>query len=89
MSGGAWGYLKYKIEEESARNQVIVNVIAQIEHEMDWGISCDTCYNCAKLRVIAALEELFENGCSDDEPPIRILTSSDAKYKCDKCKARL
>jgi hypothetical protein len=62
MSGGQWDYLSHKLEDaadEAQKAAQALRLLAAIEHEMDWGISADTCYACAKLRVIAALEDYF------------------------------
>lgn len=90
MSGGAWDYLSYKLEEmaENAQRYLgALRLLAAIEHEMDWGISGDTCYECAKLRVIAALETFFDGGAQDDGPAVAV--ARDGKQNlCPKCLER-
>ena len=75
MSGGHWEYLAYKLEERAEEAQSAIEalrLLAAIEHEMDWGIAGDSCYDCAKLRVIAALEEFFNHQARDAGPAIAI-----------------
>lgn len=59
MSGGAWGYLQYRIEEAGERIGTVARVLAQIEHVLDWGDSGDTCRQCAELSALAGLRGLF------------------------------
>lgn len=73
MSGGRWGYLDDEIAKYGRRAQAGADLLAQIEHEMDWGICCDTCYECAKRRVIAALECFFDTGTGGAEAALKIL----------------
>ncbi len=49
-----------------------MELLAQIEHELDWGVSCDTCLACAKLRVVAALIEFFSDGATDARRAVEI-----------------
>lgn len=42
-------------------------VLAVLEHELDWGICCDTCYACAVRRVTPALRALFDRWRRGDE----------------------
>jgi hypothetical protein len=87
MSGGHWDYLSYKIEERQGEHPGDVwRLLATIEHELDWGICCDTCYDCAKILTIDALEAYFDTGANSVENSIRILRSSEPQ--CEKCKAR-
>lgn len=87
MSGGHWGYLRTQLEERAGQplNEVW-RMLAAIEHELDYGISCDTCYECAKIRVINALESYFDTGATSVENPLRILRSTE--YECKSCKDR-
>lgn len=61
MSGGHWGYLQPKLEEWGESVGLSMELLAAIEHEMDWGLCNDTCYDCAKRRVVAALEAFFDD----------------------------
>ncbi len=68
MSGGRWDYLQFKLNERAddlRRAATALDMLAAIEHEMDWGASGDTCYACAQARVIAALEAFFDANGSD------------------------
>ena len=85
MSGGHWDYLSYKIEERiGADLGDIWRLLAAIEHELDWGICCDTCYECAKIRSINALEAYFDTGATSVENSLRLLRSSEPE--CEQCK---
>ena len=42
MSGGAWNYQQYKIEEKTEELAKLLKAVAQTEHIVDWAISCDT-----------------------------------------------
>lgn len=91
MSGGHWGYLGPKISQvaddlgdgiEQARGAL--RLLAAIEHTLDWGLSFDTCYECAKIKTIAVLEQYFdeaEQGNWSAENAIMRLHN----YKRDRC----
>lgn len=85
MSGGHWGYLADKIrdaveDDEGARRLMRsgMRLMADIEHELDWGHSCDTCLACARLRVLDALDVYFDalSGNLDSELSPHDLASS-------------
>lgn len=84
MSGGHWGYLGYRLDESVDRVVEGTRFLVQAEHEMDWGISGDTCYECAKLRTVAALEALFDKWNGDDVNPLDVLADRD-KHLCPRC----
>jgi hypothetical protein len=85
MSGGHWNYLGLKLEDRSEYAGNIWKLLGAIEHELDWGICQDTCYECAKARVIFALEAYFDTQSTNIETAIRLLRSDESE--CDKCKA--
>lgn len=66
MSGGHWQYLRYKLEEHGQITKEALDLLGGLEHALDWGLSGDTCYDCAKIQVIAALEAFF-NAHSGEE----------------------
>lgn len=88
MSGGHWEYLALRLEERAGQplNEAW-KLLAGIERELDYGICCDTCYDCAKIRVIKALEAYFDTEATTIENAYRILRSSTPE--CDACKAHL
>lgn len=61
MSGGHWGYKQHRIEEAADYTGSALRLLAAIEHELDWGVSGDTCLKCAEIRVAAALLQFFED----------------------------
>ena len=86
MSGGHWNYFSHNIEEAGKMVAPVFEVMAGIEHELDWALSGDACYGCAQNRVIAALEALFDTRCRDSELSLHILSSANKKYYCEGCK---
>lgn len=87
MSGGHWNYLSYKIEERiGAPQDDVWKLLAAIEHALDWGICGDTCYDCAKIRTINALEDYFDTEATSVDNALRLLRSYEPE--CDRCKER-
>ncbi len=85
MSGGNWEYLSHTLEERiGAPLDDVWKLLAGIEHALDWGICCDTCYDCAKIRTIAALEAYFDTGATSVELSLRLLRSLEPE--CATCK---
>ena len=87
MSGGHWDYLAHKLGERAEYAGEVWELLASIEHELDWGLSGDTCYECAKIRTIRAIESYFDSGASLITTAIRLLHSSDPE--CERCRARM
>lgn len=83
MSGGAWEYQQFKIEEEALRLGELLRLIAQIEHELDWGVSGDTCLYCAHRRVGVAFEQYFGDGRNDATAAVAI-AKDDGQSKCER-----
>lgn len=86
MSGGAWGYLSHKLEESGDKLSNTIRFMADIEHELDWGVSGDSCEECAKLRVIAALYKFFEHDANYTDEVKELLTEhwSNEETMCPK-----
>jgi hypothetical protein len=42
MSGGAWNYQQYRIEEDAERVAAFLRAVAKSEHIVDWAESGDT-----------------------------------------------
>lgn len=85
MSGGHWNYLQFRLEER-AKHADIWLLMAAIEKALDYGICCDSCYECEKIRVIEALELYFDNEAESAEESISHLMGHDDK--CQRCKER-
>ena len=84
MSGGHWGYRTQEFLEMGQNVAELYQVISMIEHELDWGISGDTCFDCAKLRVVEALLDYF-----DGEVATAIIVGSAREHnQCPRCKER-
>lgn len=83
MSGGHWGYQSHELQERAEWMRNVLLVLAQVEHELDWGVSCDTCLSCARNRVGVAWEEFFE---FDGQPDRALMVLRDHKsYRCSRC----
>lgn len=83
MSGGHWNYLRYKIEEHAAFFKDGMDLLAAIEHTLDWGIAGDTCYDCAKEQTIAALEAFFDAHAGEsDKTTWEAVMRDDNAYRC-------
>lgn len=86
MSGGHWNYGMTLEDNDEALRRVLQGnqVLKQAEHELDWGLSGDTCTPCAKLRILAGLEQFFDDGCADASAAIALMRDYDQNI-CDKC----
>jgi len=84
MSGGAWGYLGFKLEDSRDKVAATLDLMVHMEHELDWGVSGDTCQKCAELRVIGALYKFFEDGANYTKEVRTILTEhwSNEEFMC-------
>lgn len=87
MSGGHWDYLSRKLEERAEFGGNIWTLLAQLEHELDWGLSCDTCLRCARKRVAASLEAYFDGGASGIGTALAIARDSQ-QHLCHQCDER-
>lgn len=86
MSGGHWDYLGFKLEERSTYAGDVWKLLAAIERELDYGISGDTCYECAKVRVIRGIEAYFDIEATNSETAIRLVRS--VEPECENCQQR-
>lgn len=74
MSGGHWEYMRERLENPTLQMaREYGKLLGQIEHELDWGICCDSCHECAKLRVAAAIEQFFDDGGADARLALAVL----------------
>lgn len=91
MSGGHWDYLQFRLDEAADMHMpaACLQVLGQVEHELDWGHSGDTCLPCARLRVIAGLETFFDGGAADARAAIAVLRDrQQVTTICDECLER-
>lgn len=86
MSGGHWNYLGYKLQERASYAGNVWELLGAIEHELDWSICCDTCIDCARIRVVRGLEAYFDTEATDITMAVRLVRSSEPE--CDTCKQR-
>lgn len=69
MSGGAWNYQQFRIEEKAAtmRDELVplLQAVAKTEHIVDWAESCDTSKEKAALELyelwLATFNHLYED----------------------------
>ena len=54
-----------EFEESALKTRELWRLMSAVEHELDWGICCDSCLECARKRVAIAIEEFFDRGCLD------------------------
>ena len=87
MSGGHWQYLQYQLEEYGAYVDAGMQLLGAIEHELDWGICGDGCYECAKIRTVAMLEAYYDNMRGEGDKTWKQVRDDRAGL-CDSCKTR-
>ena len=68
MSGGHWDYGQ-RAADAGVYTPAFWKLMEALEHELDWGLSGDTCLECAKIRVAEAVVAYLEaqawpNKCS-------------------------
>lgn len=86
MSGGHWQYLQHRLNDAAMHTAESIQLLGAIEHTLDWGISGDTCHDCAKIQVIEMLESFFD-GMSGNQYDVTwqdVLNKNESR--CDKCK---
>lgn len=83
MSGGRWGYQSYKLEEVAGNVTAIVEMVARVEHHLDWGSCGDTCYGCAKQRAIEIFEAYFDQRDDNGEVDWREVDKAPYPYPCE------
>lgn len=94
MSGGSLDYLYGKLEERAseletslAQYREAMALMSGIARQMEWGMSGDDCYACAKLRVIAGLESFLLSNAESSEEALKIL-KNEKENLCPMCEAR-
>ena len=81
MSGGHWNYMGQRLLDKGEEVKRAFDFLAAAEHELDWGICCDTCLECAKHRVAEGLIRFF-----DGDVQAAIAVARDRKQnQCIKC----
>lgn len=84
MSGGHWNYLSHRLEERAEYAGDVWKLLAAIEHELDWGICCDTCEACAEIRTVRAIKAFFDTDATSVETAIRLVRSDEPE--CQRCR---
>lgn len=89
MSGGRWNYMSGMIGNTGDHLREVFRFLAVVEHELDWGISCDTCLACAKKRLGEAMIYFFDAYQYESKVDAAIAVMRDNQQNlCDKCEAR-
>ena len=84
MSGGHWNYFGRDFTERAKATTELWRLMETIEHELDWGICCDTCHSCARSRLGPALEAFFDSQCTDATVSIALMRDRE-QNRCKKC----
>ena len=84
MSGGHWDYMGRQLEERAVSAGEVWKLMAVLEHELDWGLSADTCAQCARNRMAPALEAFFDSRCEDASTAMAIARDG-YQNLCVKC----
>lgn len=65
MSGGAWDYMEYRLREDGQRLgrelPMILDAVADVEHLIDWAVSCDTSRERQEPLVYDRMRKLFDD----------------------------
>lgn len=86
MSGGAWSYLSTKLGDASSMGIACMEVLGAIEHELDWGVSGDICYDCAALRTLDALKVFFEDNAQYSQGAVEVVNDrNNPGNRCPRC----
>ncbi len=81
MSGGHWNYMSTKLKERGQALKDMFDFLAAVEHELDWGICCDTCLDCAKQRLGEAMIFFFDGNAAGAIAMVR----DQGQNQCPRC----
>lgn len=81
MSGGHWNYMQHRLNDKAREAGAVWLLMAELEHQLDWGICGDTCIGCAKARCAEALVAFFDAGCENASRALSIARD----YKQNEC----
>mgnify|MGYP003513141636 FL=1 len=90
MSGGAFGYQAFKLEDLESIITPSVKFVAALEHEVDWAVNGD---DCTQRRVWNALISFFyfleDRDEKDFEQAMQRLTNrEDKNFMCERDRVR-
>lgn len=60
MSGGRWGYMQYRLEEDAERMARILKAVARTEHIVDWAVCGDTGQEEAGRALLTLWADTFD-----------------------------
>jgi hypothetical protein len=86
VSGGHWDYLGFKLMDRASYAGSVWKLLGAIERDLDWGISGDTCLDCARIRAARALEAYFDTEATDETIAVRWAKSTEPE--CADCRER-
>lgn len=59
VSGGAWNYREFELEEQAETVRKLLLAVAKTEHIVDWAVSLDTSKEDAAKELFALWESTF------------------------------
>lgn len=59
MSGGRWGYQRYRLEEKAEEVGKLLQAVAETEELVDWAVSGDSNQAEAGAKLLALWERTF------------------------------
>lgn len=84
MSGGAFGYMQYQIDDMARRTDVLLATVAITEHETDWAVSGDTTPDAAAKRIydlwVHVFTTIYEGEHTDCPEWLRYCTCPASKW---------
>lgn len=84
MSNEHWGSLGFELEERWKHVSEALTLLTQIAYTLNAGHSGDACYECAKVRTIAALETFFDGDATDSRTAVEILLGTSGRIFCER-----
>jgi hypothetical protein len=73
-----------RLKERAKSAAAVWELLATLEHELDWGACSDTCFDCAKRRAAEALVKFFDSGCNDASTALAIARDRQ-QNRCLRC----
>jgi hypothetical protein len=76
--------MQFKLEEAGRDLAGLFNLLAVVEHEVDWAVCGDTCRDCAKERLFASIQRYFDH---DIEGAVAVMRDN-KQNRCAVCEKR-
>ncbi len=85
MSGEHWPWpAEEKLVDTAYELKETFELLAVLHHELNWGLSGDSCLKCAYNRMAPALVEYFDG----NYPAAKAIARDHRQYQCDDCYQR-